>query len=156
MDDVHLEDHVVVHEVGESRLVSDDAANFGGSEEDVLGLLTSEERLYGVLATEVELRMGAGDDVGVALAGELTHDGGAYHATVACDVYFGVLFHFIQLCAVGGLCPCGRLCRYARVCAARVNYLARKISKKKWITQISLIFCEIFGKKVVNLVIEGR
>ena len=27
----------------------------------------------------------------------------------------------------------------------RVNYLARKISKKNWITQISLIFCEILG-----------
>ena len=52
--------------------------------------------------------------------------------------------------ALRGLSPCGRLCRYARVCAARVNYLARKISKKKWITQISLIFCEKKGTFIAD------
>ena len=93
MDDVHLKDHVVVHEVGKSRLVSDDAAYLGGSEEDVFGLLGGEEDLNGFLATEVEFRMGAGDDVGVALASELTDDGGAYHAAMSGYIYFGFFIH---------------------------------------------------------------
>ena len=54
--------------------------------------------------------MGAGDDVGVALAGELTHDGGAYHAAVSGYVYFGFFVHIIQLCAFGGLRHDVRLC----------------------------------------------
>ena len=53
VDDVHLHDHVVVHEVGESRLVGDDAADLGGGEDDVVGFLNGEERLYGFLAAEV-------------------------------------------------------------------------------------------------------
>jgi hypothetical protein len=39
--------------------------------------------------------MGAGDDIGVALAGELTHDGGAYHAAVSGYVYFGFFVHIL-------------------------------------------------------------
>ena len=95
VDDVHLEDHIVVHEVRESRLVSHDAADLSGSEEDVLGFLAGEELLHGLLSTEIQLRMGAGDDIGVALALELTHDGGAYHAAMSCYVYFGVFIHVL-------------------------------------------------------------
>ena len=73
MDDVHLEDHVVVHEIGKGALVSDNAAYLGGSQEHVLGALLGEEGLYGFLAGEVELLVGTGDDIGVALALELTY-----------------------------------------------------------------------------------
>ena len=66
VDDVHLEDHVVVHKIRESGLIGNDAADLGGSEEDVFGLLSGKELLYRFLATEVQLRMGAGDDMGVA------------------------------------------------------------------------------------------
>lgn len=39
--------------------------------------------------------MGTGDDIGVALALQLAHDGGAYHAAVSGYVYFGVFFHIL-------------------------------------------------------------
>ena len=67
MDDVHLEDHVVVHEIGKGGLVSDDAAYLGSSEEHVLGLLLGEEGLNGILAGEVELRMRSQHQVVITL-----------------------------------------------------------------------------------------
>lgn len=53
VDDVHLKNHVIVHEVGQGTLVGDDAAYLGSSEEDVLGLLRCKELLYLILAGEV-------------------------------------------------------------------------------------------------------
>ena len=93
VDDVHLHDHVVVHEVGESRLVGDDAADLGGGEENVVWFLSGEERLYGFLAAEVKLGMGASDEVGVTLALQFAHDSRAHHPAVSCDVYFRFFFH---------------------------------------------------------------
>ena len=73
MDDVHLENHVIVHEVGQGTLVGHDATYLGGSKEHVLGLLLSEEGLYGFLAGEVKFLVGAGDNIGIALALELAN-----------------------------------------------------------------------------------
>ena len=67
MDDVHLEDHVVVHEIGQGRLVGNNAAYLGSSEEHVLGLLLGEEGLNGILAGEVELRMRSQHQVVITL-----------------------------------------------------------------------------------------
>ena len=94
MDDVHLADHVVVHEVGQGVLVGDDATDFRRRQEDIFGLLLSEELLHGILSGEVEFFMGSGDDVIVALALKLAHNGRAYHATVPGDIYFTVFVHF--------------------------------------------------------------
>ena len=87
MNDVHLQNHVVIHEIGKGGLVSDNAAYLSSSEEHVLGLLLGEEGLNGLLAGEVKLLVGTGDDIGVALALELANDGGAHHATVTGNVY---------------------------------------------------------------------
>ena len=54
--------------------------------------------------------MRAGDDIGVALALELTHDGASHHAAMSGYVYFGFFVHIIQLCASGGLRHDVRLC----------------------------------------------
>ncbi len=86
MDDVHLEDHVVVHEVGQGALVGDDAAYLGSSEEHVFGTLLSKERLHLVLTGEVQFRVGTGDDIVVSLSLEFAHNGASHHTTVACDV----------------------------------------------------------------------
>ena len=88
MDDIHLKHHIIVHEVGQRTLVGDDAAYLGGTEENVLGLLSGEERLYLVLTAEVELGMSTGDDIAISLALELTHNGATYHAAVASYVDF--------------------------------------------------------------------
>ncbi len=93
VDDVHLEHHVVIHEVGEGRLVGLDASDLGGGEEDVFGTLGGEEAVDGPLVSQVKLAVGAGDDVGVALAPELADYGRPYHAAVAGYVYLGCLFH---------------------------------------------------------------
>ena len=93
MDDVHLKHHVVVHKIGERRLVGDDAAHLGGGEEYVFGLLLLEETVHGLLVDEVEFLVGAGDDIVVALTAKLAHDGGAYHAAVAGYVDFRIFFH---------------------------------------------------------------
>ena len=63
--------------------------------------------------------MCAGDDIGVALAGELTHDGTSHPPAVACYIYFGFFVHFFQLCALGGLSRVARLGRLCRGCALR-------------------------------------
>ena len=42
-DDVGLDDEVVADEVGRVGVVGEDAAYFGGGEEDILGLFFGEE-----------------------------------------------------------------------------------------------------------------
>jgi len=68
MDDVHFEDHVVVHEIGQGRLVGDDAAYFSRRKENIIWLLCLEEGFHLILTAEVEFFMGSSDDIGVALA----------------------------------------------------------------------------------------
>ena len=85
--DVHLQNHVVIHEIGKGGLVSDDAAYLGSSEEHVLGALLGEEGLNGILAGEVKFLVGAGDNIGIALALELANYRATHHAPVACHIY---------------------------------------------------------------------
>ena len=59
MNDVHLEDHVVVHEVGLRRRIAHDASYLGGSKEDVLGLLFFEKLLYLILSCKIKFFMSA-------------------------------------------------------------------------------------------------
>ena len=83
MDDVHLQDHVVVHEVGQRALVGHNAAHLGGCQEHVLGLLLCEEGLHLVLTGEVQLPVRAGDDIGVALPLQFADNGTSHHAPVS-------------------------------------------------------------------------
>ena len=54
MYDVHLKDHVVVHEVSQSRLVGNNATYFSRSEKDVFRLLLGKELLHGFLTGQVK------------------------------------------------------------------------------------------------------
>ena len=93
LDHVGLDDEVVADEVGGVGVVGEDAADPGGGENDVLGPLLLEEAGDRGGVEEVELGVGAGEEVGVAEAGKFALDGGADQATVAGDVDAGIERH---------------------------------------------------------------
>ena len=76
-----------------SHLAAASAANPGGREEDVAGLFFGEESLDRGLAGEVELGVGAGDEILVAPVAQVAHEGGADQAAMAGDVDLGALVH---------------------------------------------------------------
>ena len=93
MDYVHLEHHVVVHEIGQCRLVCLDASYLGGGQEDIFRALAGEEIVDRCLIDKVKLPVGPGYYVGVALAFKFPHYGGTDHASMAGDIYFSVFLH---------------------------------------------------------------
>ena len=93
MDDVHLEGHVLVHEVGQLGAVGGDATHLGGGEEDVLGLLLREEGFYVCLARKVEFCMGFQHQIIVAFALQFPYNGTTYHAPVPRHVNFAIFLH---------------------------------------------------------------
>ena len=93
MDGVHLKRHVVIHEVSQCFLVGDDAADLGCGQEHILGLFSREEILDILLAAEIQLLMGAGDDIGIALTLQFADDCRANHAAMTCDINLSILFH---------------------------------------------------------------
>ena len=97
VDDVHLQNHIVVHEVRQGVLVGHDAAHFGGGQEHVLRTLIGKEVVYGLLVAQVQFLVGTGDDVGIALSMKLAHNGAAHHAVMTGYVYFAVLFHHFTM-----------------------------------------------------------
>jgi len=93
VDKVGLNHQVVVEEFGPVGVVGVDAADFGGGEEDVVGLLLGEEVVDGGLVAQVEFAAGTEQQVGVATGGELAYEGGTDEAVVAGDVDFGLKVH---------------------------------------------------------------
>ena len=93
MNDIHLERHVVVHEVCKRFLIRNNAADLRCREENILRLFLCKERLYSFLSCKVKFLVGSRDDVGITLSFELTHDRGAHHAAVACNVNLRVFGH---------------------------------------------------------------
>ena len=87
MNDVHLKNHVVVHEVRQMPLVGDDTTDLSGSQEHILRFLGSEESFYCLLAAKVQFFMGTRDNIGVSLTLQLTHDSRTYHSPVAGYIY---------------------------------------------------------------------
>jgi hypothetical protein len=92
-DDADLDEEVVVDEVGGVGAVGEDAADAGGGEEDVVGALTVEEAFDVGLALEVELGVGAEEEVVVAERLQAAVDRRAGEALVAGDIYFRVFIH---------------------------------------------------------------
>jgi hypothetical protein len=91
VDDVGLDLEVGGDEVAGVGGVGVDAADLGGGEDHVAGLLGGEEGLDVGLAGEVELGVGADDDVGEAEGEEAAEDRGADEAPVSGDEDLGVL-----------------------------------------------------------------
>jgi len=94
-DHVGLDHEVLVNEVGGVGGVGVDAADLGRSQVDLIGLLCRKEAAHGGLVGQVELGVGAGDDValGHAIGLQLAHDGRADHAAVAGHVDAGLGAH---------------------------------------------------------------
>ena len=93
VDDVHLEDHIVVHKVGQRILVRHDPADFGRRQEYVFRIFLFEESLDIHLPAKVELLMRPGNDVRVTLPLQFPHDGGAHHTPVTGDIDLAVFLH---------------------------------------------------------------
>lgn len=93
VDDVHLEDHVVVHEVGQGALVGLDTADLRRGKEDVFGTLLGKETLDGLLTRQIQLLVRTGNDVRVALTLQFANDGRTYHSTVSGHIDFCILLH---------------------------------------------------------------
>ena len=75
MDHVHLQDHVLVHEVSQGALVRFDAPDFRGGQKDIFRLFFGEETFDGLLMGQIEFLVRAGDDIGISLTLQFAHDG---------------------------------------------------------------------------------
>ena len=93
MDHVHLQDHVIVHEIRQGILVGNDSANLGSGQKHIFRLFLPEECLHRILAAKIQLLVGAGDDIGIALPLQFPDNGGADHAPVARHIDFRVFLH---------------------------------------------------------------
>ena len=93
VDDVHFQRHVVIHEIGQCFLIGHDAADLGSSKEHILRLLLCKKRFHSILTGQVQLLVGAGDDIGVALPVQFPDDCRANHAPVARHINFGTFLH---------------------------------------------------------------
>ena len=93
MDGVHLQRHVVIHEISQCFLVCHDAADLGSSKEHILRLLLCEELFHSILTGQVQFLVGAGDDIGVTLTLQFTNDCRAHHPAMTCDINLSILFH---------------------------------------------------------------
>ena len=96
LDDVGLHHQVLVDEVGRVGVVGMNAADFGSGQVDLVGFFLGEEGLHCGLVRQVELGMGAGDDLSPTLSWPLhfkfAHNGRAHHATMTCDINFRIFF----------------------------------------------------------------
>src|ERR1041384_6884945 len=73
VDHVGLDGQVLVDELRRVGVVREDPADFGGGEQDDLGLLAAEEFAHGGAVREVELGVGAGNEAAVALRAQAPH-----------------------------------------------------------------------------------
>ena len=94
VDDVHLQNHVVVHEVRQCILISDDTAYFCCCKEHIFRFLLLKEFLHRLLPAQVQFLVRAGDNIRISLPPQLTHYSTSHHSTVACYIYFRVFQHF--------------------------------------------------------------
>src|SRR5699024_8462486 len=93
MDHVHLQRHVVVHEIRQCFLIGYDAAHLGRSQKDVFRLFSGKEGFHRLLTAEIQFPVGAGDQVGVPLALQFPHNGAAHHAAVPGYIDLRVFLH---------------------------------------------------------------
>ena len=93
VDGIHLQRHVVIHEIGKCFLIGHDAADLGSSKEHILRLLLCEELFHSILTGQVQFLVGASDDIGIALTLQFTNDCRAHHAAMTCDINLSILFH---------------------------------------------------------------
>ena len=97
MDHIHLQDHVFIHEIRQCFAVRHDAAYLRCCQKYIIRLFLCEKFLYCILSAQIQLLMGAGDDVRISVSLQCSADGTSHHSSVSCYVYFCVFFHDVTL-----------------------------------------------------------
>ncbi len=103
VDDIGFHHQILVNELCRIGVVGVNATDLGGGQVDLIGFFGFEEGAHGGLVGEVQLGVGAGDDVGDELPRfarndiflQMADDGGTHHAPVASNVNFCGLAHLI-------------------------------------------------------------
>ena len=93
MDDIHLQHHVLIHEISQSLCICLDSAHFGSSQEYILWFLLPEKVFYLLLTAEVQFLMRPRDDVVISLAFQLPDNGGSHHTTMPGYINLCFFFH---------------------------------------------------------------
>ena len=99
MDNIHLQNHVVVHEVRQRALVGDYTANLGGGQEHILWLLRLEKRLHIRLPAKVQFLVRSHYDIGITLPPKLADNGRTHHSPVPGHIDLAILLHHPTCCA---------------------------------------------------------
>jgi hypothetical protein len=97
IDHIYLLYQVLEDEFGWVRVVGIDAPDFGGSQLDLVWFFLCKEVLHGALVGQVQLGVGAGDNLFrlFAMGLKMAHDGRADHAAAASNVDFCGRAHLI-------------------------------------------------------------
>jgi hypothetical protein len=85
----------VTDELRRVGVVGVNTADLGGSEVSLFGLFLRKKGVDRSLVGQVQLGVGAGNDVLAPGGLELANNGGTDHTTVAGDVDFGLAVHLI-------------------------------------------------------------
>lgn len=83
-----LDLEVVEQEIDGLRVAGLDAANLRGGENHIIGPLRCEEGVGGMRITQIELGLGAGDDLPLRLRGVVTQQGATDETVVTSDEQF--------------------------------------------------------------------
>ena len=106
VDKVGLDHEVVVEKLGRVMVVGPDAADLGGSDDDIIGTVVTIELVHRLLIAQVQLLAGPKNQIVKASAVEFTDDGGANQATVTGDVYFRLPPHvFLFMMVIDTVSP---------------------------------------------------
>ena len=88
MNNIHLQYHVLIHEVGQCILIGYNASYFGSCQKDVFGTFFSKEFFYLVLSAKVQFFVSTSNEVGISLALQFTDNGTSYHTSMAGNIDF--------------------------------------------------------------------
>ena len=88
MDHIHFQYHVLIHEIGQSRLVGLNAPHLGRRQKDIFRLFHGKKPFDGLLPRQVQLPVGPKQQIVIPLPLQFTDNRRTHHAAVAGDVYF--------------------------------------------------------------------
>ena len=94
IDNIHLEHHILIHEISRGFIVGYDTANLSSGKKYIFRFFGGEKILNITLLCEVELGMRTCHEVVIALPLQLPHYGAAYHSLMASNIDFRVFVHF--------------------------------------------------------------
>ena len=144
MNDIHFEDHVLVHEISQRRLVRLYAADLRRRKEDILRPLCRKEVIDSLLVTEVQFGMCPQHQVRIPLPLQLPHDSAPHHPTVSGNIYFRILIHMLLFPV---LRRCGR--PFKTVACGDPSRLLRKhpypLTRPRVATGFAWCFLRTFG-----------